>query len=58
MSHHTAYIGYNGTDYWDVITGTDRSVVEKLAERSADRAERYEGKRPAVQIISIYADAG
>jgi hypothetical protein len=57
MSHHTAYIGYNGTDYWDVITGTERTVVEKLAERSADHAERSEGKRPAIEIISLYADA-
>jgi hypothetical protein len=57
MSHHTAYIGYNGTDYWDVITGPDRASVEKTANRSADRAERSEGKRPAIEIISLYTDA-
>lgn len=47
-----AYVGWNGIDFWDVITGTDETKVRKDAENSADRCRRRENREPSIEIIS------
>lgn len=51
VTRYVAYVGFNGMDMWDCISGPDRDSVRASAERSANRCLASEGSYPNIEIV-------